>query len=214
MDLPLRCSCRSLRGVLRSVTPRNGNRCICHCDDCQSFAHFLGRAESILDAHGGTEVFQTSPARLEITGGREKLACLQLRAGSNLLRWYASCCHTPIGNTPAAHGLPFLGVIHNCMDLEATGTSAEAALGPIRGSFFRRFARGDRKELPPGRFVPQILRLSRIVLAARLRRDQLRSPFFEPDGRPRAEPYVLAPEELRALRARMDSSATRGGLNA
>jgi hypothetical protein len=184
MDVPLRCECGAFRGVLRSVTPRSGNRCICFCDDCQSFARFLGRADSILDAHGGTEVFQTSPARLEISEGREKLACMQLRAGSNLLRWYAGCCRTPIGNTPADARIPFVGVIHACMDL----ASADPVLGPVRGGFFREFARGDRSGLPPAHFVRQILRLARIVLAARLRGDQRRSPFFGPDGQPSVEP--------------------------
>lgn len=187
-DVPLRCACGALRGVLRSVTPRSGNRCICYCDDCQAFAHFLGRADSILDAHGGTEVFQTSPARLEILAGREHLACMQLRAGSSLLRWYAGCCRTPIGNTPADWRIPFVGVIHGCMDL----ASADTLLGPIRGGFFREFARGDRSALPPTRFVRQILRLGRIVLGARLRGDQRRSPFFRADGKPSAAPRAQA----------------------
>src|SRR5262245_21110924 len=191
-DVPLRCACGALRGVLRSVTPRRGNRCICYCDDCQAFAHFLGRADSILDRHGGTAIFQTSPARLEILEGRENLASMQLRAGSSLVRWYAACCRTPIGNTPADSRIPFVGVIHGCMDLAAAGTSADAVLGPVRGGFFRRFARGDAADLPEAHFVRQILRLGRIVLGARLRGDQRRSPFFGPDGKPSVAPRVQA----------------------
>jgi hypothetical protein len=210
MDVPLRCACGSLRGVLRSVTPRNVNRCICYCDDCQSFAYFLQRAGSILDVHGGTEVCQTSPARLEITAGEELLACMQLRIGSHLLRWYASCCRSPVGNTPATPRLPFVGVIHAFMDFDAAGSSADAQLGPVRGGFFRRFARGDPAELD-GRFsVLSVLRLARIVLAARLRRDQLRSPFFEPTGDLEVPPRVLRAEELRRIEAARD--ACNGGV--
>jgi len=198
MDVPLRCACGALRGLLRSITPRNGNRCICYCDDCQAFANFMERPESILDSHGGTDIFQTSQARLEITEGREYLACIQLRAGSKLVRWYASCCRTPIGNTPTEPRIPFVGVIQRCLDLGALGASADAVLGPVRGTFFRRFARGDRSELPRGRSVLLILRLVRLILVARLRRDQLHSPFFAPSGEPRVAAHVLSADELRA----------------
>lgn len=50
VDLPLRCSCGALRGVLRGMSPARGNRVVCYCRDCQAFAHFLDRDE-ILDAH-------------------------------------------------------------------------------------------------------------------------------------------------------------------
>ena len=40
-DVPIRCACGSLRGVVKDVTPGDGNRCICYCDDCQSFPHAL-----------------------------------------------------------------------------------------------------------------------------------------------------------------------------
>jgi hypothetical protein len=206
MDLPLRCSCGALRGRLRSVTPRRGNHCICYCDDCQSFAYFLQRVDSVLDAHGGTDIFQTSPARLEITAGERYLGCMQLRAGSNLLRWYADCCRTPIGNTPVQPQLPFVGVIHSCMDIGASGSSAEALLGPVRGSFFRRFARGDRAELDSKLPALSVLRFARVLLAARLRRDQLRSPFFHPSGEPKLTPHVLTAEELRAVEATRDAA--------
>jgi hypothetical protein len=207
MDVPLRCACGSLRGVLRSVTPRDVNRCICYCDDCQSFAFFLQRAGSILDAHGGTEVCQTSPARLEITAGEELLECVQLRTRSRLVRWYAGCCRTPIGNTPATPRLPFVSVIHGCVDLAATRSSADAVLGPVRGGFFRRFSRGDHADLDGRLPALPFLRLARIVLAARLRRDQLRSPFFQPTGDLRVAPRVLSAEELRAVEATRDSSS-------
>jgi hypothetical protein len=59
-EVPLRCSCGVVRGAARGVSGANGNRLICYCDDCQSFAHFLGPAQPILDSHGGTEIFQMS----------------------------------------------------------------------------------------------------------------------------------------------------------
>ena len=204
MDLPLRCGCGALRGVLRSVAPRGGNRCICYCDDCQSFAHFLGRAESILDPHGGTDIFQTT-ARLELSAGVQQLACMQLRQGSRVVRWYAGCCRTPIGNTVVTPRMPFVGLIHSCMDFDATGSTADSVLGPVRGSVFRRFARGDPAELAPRLGAIQILRVVRLVLAARLRRDR-RSPFFDVSGQPKVAPRVLRPDELRAVEASRDAA--------
>jgi hypothetical protein len=195
--------------VLRSVTPRSGNRCVCYCDDCQSFACFLEQPDSILDPHGGTDIFQTSPARLEIIAGKEHLACIQLWPKSNTVRWYASCCRTPIGNTPAEHRVPFVGVIHSCMDLGALGT-ADEVLGPVRGRFFRRFARVNQAAVPKGRTVLPILRLMRMLLAARVRRDQLRSPFFTPEGELKAAPHVLSVEELQAVEAARDAAG--GGM--
>ncbi len=52
-----------------------------------------------------------------------------------LMRWYASCCNTPIGNTMATSAMPFIGLIHACID------APTGALGPIRG---RAFARARR----------------------------------------------------------------------
>jgi hypothetical protein len=190
--------------VLRSITPGIGNRCICYCDDCQSFAYYLGRADAILDVHGGTDIFQTSPARLEITSGREHLACMRLRPKSNVVRWFASCCNTPIGNTPAAHAIPMVGVIHSCLDLRAAGLSADAALGPVRGIAFPRFARGDRTQLPKRSSALHVVRLIGIILGARLRREQRRSPFFHPDGKLKVTPHVLGAEELRSVEAARD----------
>jgi hypothetical protein len=206
MDVPLRCSCGALRGWVRSVGARSGNRCICYCDDCQSFAHFLERADAILDAHGGTDIFQTSPARVDLTSGVERLASIQLRPGSRVVRWYASCCGTPIGNTPADPRIPFVGLIHACIDSGAIGSSADAVLGPVRGSVFRRFARGDGAALPAPRTALQVLRIARLILVARLRGDRRQSPFFDPGGKPVAAPRVLGADELRAVEASRDAS--------
>jgi hypothetical protein len=210
MNLSMRCACGDLRGALRSVSPRVGNRVVCYCDDCQSFAYFLGRADSILDPQGGTDIFQTSHARLAITTGAENLACMRLRP-DGVLRWYAGCCRTPIGNTPATRQVPLVGLIHSCIDLAATGLSTDELLGPVRTRVFRRFARGGpdlvARARPPVFLIP---RLARMVLAARLRGDHLRSPFFQPTGELAVAPRVLSPEELRAVEsARNEAHATR-----
>src|SRR5215471_10888991 len=124
-DLPLRCRCGHVRGVASEVS--SGFRFLCYCKDCQAFARFLGRADA-LDAAGGTDIFQMPPARVTLTAGAEALRCL--RFSSKVLRWYADCCRTPIGNTAADARFPVVAVIHCFMDHQADGRSRDAALGP------------------------------------------------------------------------------------
>jgi hypothetical protein len=199
-DLPVRCSCGALRGVARGVSGDCGNHIVCYCDDCQSFAHFLERAEQTLDAHGGTEIFQTSPARLEITAGADRLACMRL-THKGLLRWYAACCRTPIGNTLASRQVPFVGLVLGCVD----HASRDEVLGPIRARLNTRFAKGNPGQAGASERVPLalIVRLLWLGFAARLRGDHRRSPFFDrTTGAPVSPPRVLTAAELAAVRAR------------
>ncbi len=203
IDIPLRCRCGKLRGVAREVSGDGGNRVVCHCDDCQTWIHHLdGRAEW-LDANGGTEVFQLSPARIELSEGVDQLRCKQLQAGS-LMRWYAACCDTPIANTLGNAQLPFAGIVHACMDHEGVGRSRDEALGPVRAHVFGRFATGDRASLEAHDRAPLslFLRILIQVLSWRLRGDHRRSPFFDAETlQPICAPEVLAPDELTAAQS-------------
>jgi hypothetical protein len=197
-DLPIRCSCGALRGVARGVSGACGNRVVCYCDDCQSFAHFLDRAEDTLDAHGGTEIFQTSPARIEITAGADRLACMRLTP-KGLLRWYAACCRTPIGNTLASRQVPFVGLVVACLD----HPSLDSALGPIRVRGHARFAVGTPAGAHRSFPATAIARLLWNSLVARLRGDHRRSPFFDREtGAPVSAPRVLSAAERAAVRTR------------
>lgn len=211
-DLPLRCTCGALRGVASGVSASRGNRLLCYCNDCQSFAHFLGRADEILDANGGSDIFQMSPARLVIREGADQLACMRLTP-KGLLRWYARCCRTPIGNTLATPNVPFVGWIQLHSD---AGRGREEALGPVRARVNVGSARGERSRLGSGgrSTLPVLLRFAGVVLAARLRSDHKASPFFDPrTGAPRAIPQILTAQELRDIERVRDGappSTTRG----
>ncbi|MBN1237050.1 MAG: hypothetical protein JXB36_01040 [Gammaproteobacteria bacterium] len=202
-DLPIRCACGTVTGVLRGATPQRGIHAVCYCDDCQSFAHFLGRPGDVLDEHGGTEVFQTSPARLEIETGADKIALMRLRP-KGLFRWYTSCCRTAIGNTLPNGRMPFVGLIHSC--IAAGPAERDAALGPVRARVMSRYAKGDISGLDADRKFPltMIPRIARVLLSARLRGDHKRSPFFAPDGAPVAEPLVLDAQQLGAVEKARD----------
>jgi len=203
-DLPIRCSCGSLRGVLTDVSPQRGNRIVCYCDDCQAFAHYLVHADSTLDAYGGTDIYQISPALLKITAGAEHLACMRL-SPKGLLRWYAGCCRTPIGNTLPNRQFALVGLVHACFD--AGPDQLDSVLGPVRGKVFRRFAKDGLKVSPKQDRVPfsMLLRVAGLLLLWRIRGDHKRSPFFDPQtGKPSAMPYVLTKQERHKLKALTD----------
>ncbi len=200
-DLTIRCACGALTGVARGLSPKAGNRLACYCDDCQAFARFLGRADTVLDPCGGTDVFQTSPARVAFGCGADRLACVRLTP-KGLLRWYADCCRTPIGNTPARPGLPFVGLVHACLGAATDGTPRDAVLGPVRGQVFLRFARGDVRTLGPvkGGVLRHVPRVAKVIVGARLRGDHKRTPFFDPaTGAPAVTPLVLGEAERAAV---------------
>ncbi len=209
-DVNVRCSCRKFSGLARGIDGRVGNHGKCYCDDCQLFQHFLGKADDVLDEHGGTQVFQMSPARFEVTAGDENLACLQLRPGG-LCRWYASCCSTPIGNTMGNPGLPFVGVITVCLE-PPPGQSLDATLGPLRFRLHGRYALGDVRAIGAHEKAPlaAILRIVGKLASWRLHGDHKRSPFFTAEGALKVDPRVLSREELRDVqRLREDWAARR-----
>jgi uncharacterized protein DUF6151 len=187
---PLRCQCGTIQGVV--ADPRNANHCVCYCRDCQAFAHFLGRADVVLDERGGSEIIQVPPKNLTFTQGGEALACMRLTE-KGLLRWYAACCKTPIGNTLATPKISFIGLVHNC--LETGGQSLDASFGPIRAWANPSGAKGEPKPETVGMGAAAWWFISRI-LKARLNGDYKHNPVFRADtGKPVVVPRVLSAEE-------------------
>jgi hypothetical protein len=200
-DLPLRCRCGQVRGVVTGVSPSAGTRLVCYCDDCQAFAHFLERPD-VLDAHGGTDIFPVAPAQLRITSGGDSLRCMRL-SDKGMFRWYTECCRTPIGNT--LKRMPYVGLIHAFVDHEADGRPRDTVLGKPLGYVQRRFAVGGPvpNELP-GLSLRLVVRVVGLLFASWIRGKGTPSPFFEEKTRaPRAEPRVLSVAEREALRQRV-----------
>lgn len=194
MTHPIRCSCGKLEGTLAQT--HRVNRGICYCADCQAFARYLRRAEQILDRSGGTDIIQTTPSNVTFTDGIEHLACMRLTP-NGLLRWYASCCNTPIGNTLANYKLSFVGLVHSC--LESAPMSLDEAFGPIRMQVNTRSALGEPKPEAFG-FARGALRIAGMLLKARLDGSYKRTPFFIPgSGTPIVEPKVLSPQAREDL---------------
>jgi hypothetical protein len=114
-----------------------------------------------------------------------------------LVRWYAKCCNTPIGNTAANYRLSFVGLIHNC--LEAPPASLDDSFGPVRMWSFTKNAKTKIKGSSFG-MVPGILKILAMVMRARLNGAYKHTPFFLIDsGAPIVTPKILNNSEREAV---------------
>ena len=183
--LPLRCHCGSVAG--RAVDAADVFRIVCLCRSCQAYARFLGRPDDLLDAAGGTDIYQLTAAQLRLDTGVERLACVRLtRHGP--LRWYAGCCRTPVANLLAPAWVPWVGVPHAFVDGHRAG---DDAYGPVRHRINARHATrpvpGAHPSGPPALVVQTLWKTVRDVLRGRARP----SPFRDARGRPLVEPTML-----------------------
>ncbi|WP_310566071.1 DUF6151 family protein [Hydrogenophaga sp.] len=190
---PLRCRCGALQGQIERGGPTS--RMVCYCKDCQAFARYLGPAARVLDAQGGSDVVQLAPHRIRFTRGIEHLAVMRL-SPQGMLRWYAACCRTPVGNTMTSRNLPFTGLLVPCLD----SAPLEAAFGPVLASANTQSALGEPKPRAFG-LPAALLRILRIVAGSRLSGRYQVNPFFTAAGAPVVEPTVLTSDE----RARLDA---------
>ena len=194
MNHPLHCQCGTLRGHVSHT--ESVCRGVCYCKDCQAYAHFLGKADEVLDEMGGSDVVATLPQHVTFTQGLEKLTCMSL-SDKGMLRWYASCCNTPIGNTSRDFKVSHVGLLHNC--LQDPSTSLDSAFGPVRMRVGMKSAKGTPKAMALSTTVAILQFMARLI-RARLDGSYKRTPFFDPEtGKPRVSPKVLTPDERARL---------------
>jgi hypothetical protein len=202
MNRSLRCKCGTLRGQLSQV--EKCTRLVCYCKDCQAFAHYLGHPGDILDPMGGTDILAAHPQSLAFTEGQHALACMSL-SESGMLRWYASCCNTPIGNTARDVRMAYVGLVHAC--LADPSSSIESTFGPVRMRSGTKSAKGR----PPSSVLGAIATIAGFAFSlvrARLNGSYKRTPFFNVEpGTPVVEPKVLSRQE----RARLDAACSLPG---
>ena len=182
--LPLSCRCGEVTGIVKDVTNSSGNRLICCCSDCQAFVSKLMPEDNILDAHGGTDIYQTSPASIEITTGREKIRYLRLTE-KGTFRWYADCCKTPIGNTLGPK-MPFVGLIHGFW---AEKPRWEEVVGPPSARVQTKYALNLPADAPKPVGFPLgvTLKIMLKILGWKMFGKGKPNPFFDPKGRPLPE---------------------------
>jgi hypothetical protein len=189
--IDLRCRCGAVEGRVENAAPDTVNRVVCYCDDCQAFAHHLGRAD-LLDEHGGTDIVQVAPSSLSYTRGTDRIAAVRL-GPKGLHRWYATCCKTPLGNT-VGPGVPFVG-------LTAKVLAADDAVGPPVGRIYGKFAVGATPPGSTGAPVRLLARAAGKVLGWKFGGKTWPHPFFDRDTRaPRYPVTVLTRDERDKLR--------------
>jgi hypothetical protein len=190
MNHQLRCRCGTLKGYVSH--PEKVSRGVCYCKDCQAFAHFLGTPGDVLDEMGGTDVIATLPKHVTFTHGAEALACMSLTE-QGMLRWYASCCRTPIGNTPRNFKVSHVGLVHTC--LQDSSRTLESSFGPVRMRVNTKHAKGKPKVMPLST-IASVLRFLRSLVRTRLDGSYKSTPFFSGDqGTPVVSPKVLTTSE-------------------
>jgi hypothetical protein len=203
VDHPLQCRCGTVKGYVSR--PGSVNRAVCYCRDCQAFAHFLGRANEILDSKGGSDIVQTTPACVTLTDGVETLACIRLTE-KGLVRWYARCCSTPIGNTLADFKMSFVGLVHSCLD--NAGKSLDESFGPVRMRVNTKSAKGEVHSSSLAA-TAGFMRILAMLMRARLNGSYKRTAFFSPEtGAPVATPKVLSRGEREQLMHAVSLSLT------
>lgn len=202
--LNLACVCGAVSLQLEETAPRRGVRYVCHCDDCQAYAEFLGSPDAILDPNQGTDAYQLPASRLEIKGGREELACVQVTSRP-LLRWYCEKCRTPVANTYHTSKLSFLSLPLP----RICGGEVDQVLGKSSGHVWIKFGRGDLSRVRQINIPAMLWRMGSRIIAARISGDYRKNPFFDPvTGLPIAAPRLLTTAERAELDRKVQSRAS------
>ena len=202
-SLSFACDCGTVTGTMLGAGPDQGDHVVCHCTDCQNLTHYLGHAD-ILDAQGGTALYQSRCARMKLHSGRERLACVHL-TDKPTLRWYADCCRTPLFNSYRNGKIPYITT-----QLAACDPAARERLtGPPLGHLFTADGIGDTSAMSKmsmgklmRRFFPRMIR---DMLSGDRRRCEL---FDAKTLEPITAPYRLTEQERYALRRGSDRRAT------
>ena len=194
MALSLRCECGQVQGTVEAGHAYT--RAKCYCRDCQAYARWLDKP-GLTDAQGGTDIVAMNPAAVRIDSGHDRLACMSL-SDKGILRWYASCCRTPLGNTPRDGKVAYVGMVASSL---APPAAVDDAFGPAGRTVINvKSARGEVKPTPVA-FIVDGLRIASGIMGAKLRR-QRPSLFFDANAQPIRAPEVLDETQRAPLYAR------------
>ncbi len=188
------CACGTVAGFIADVGPKQGDYVYCDCTDCQAVPKLLGAEERVLERLGGTALYQTRCARVSFASGRDKLAGVHM-TDQPTLRWYASCCDTPLFNTYANGKLPYTTILlANC------DKAGRAALGEPRGHLHLADASGETDDLKPMSMAALLRSFFKRLVKDIVSGDRRRNPLFDPKTlEPIATPRRLTPQEREAL---------------
>ena len=208
-DLDIACRCGAVRGTIYGATPEAGNHVKCYCRDCQAFTYFCGCEGEALDPHGGSEIYQVRATACEFHQGQDRLAAVRLTGGP-MVRWYTTCCRTPLANTPAPGWLDFAG--YQVMTLGPEDRLDEA-MGPLLGQAYTKSARGGQEAVGKTSGLGNLfVRVFKNTLATAFTRPAKRSPFRDHEtGAFIHEPHTLSEAERIELYKRVDADRSVPG---
>ncbi|WP_375228258.1 DUF6151 family protein [Roseobacter sp. S98] len=190
-DALFSCNCGTLKGVLHDAAPANVCHLVCYCKDCRAFARHMGQAAQ-LEPGGGSPLVQVLPARIDITEGADRIACLRL-SPKGLHRWYASCCNTPLANTVGSPRMPLAGMWRGLFE-------QTEVFGPVVTRGFTKHALRERGA--PKRDKGILRMMSGLIgraVPAWMSGTARQSPFFDDAGQPVTAPVVLELSVRNAL---------------
>lgn len=180
-DVAFSCQCGEVCGTLHDMTPRAGGQVQCHCDDCRRAIVWLGQPDPGPD---GVRYFQTVPERVSFTQGQDRLAAY-LWKHKRLMRWYATCCNTPMFNTLDSPKWAFASIMVTTMD-------DPSPIGPVTAHAFVPKSNGKKGHTNVvGFFGGFVLR----TLGQRLSGKWRNTPFFDDNGQPIAKVQRLTSED-------------------
>lgn len=189
----IQCQCGAFQAQLEGTGIHN--RVICYCTDCRAFARFLGQGPEVMDEQGGIEIVQVAQSRLHIIQGEDQLSSVRL-SDKGLVRWYAKCCRSPLGNTLANPKISFIGLIHTCLDRARMDDDFGTNIAVVNVDT----ALGEPKPKRRG-LTGVIARFIWLTLTSRVSGEYKKSPLFNAEGLPRVAPQILTAEELASLKA-------------
>ena len=199
MNVPLSCACGTVTGQLADASATSVTRIVCYCEDCQTYAHHLGRSDSVLDPHGGTDITQVDPAALTFTRGFERIKGVR-QSPNGALRVYTECCRTPIANLAGDPKKPWIGLVHAFVD--HSDAPRDELFGPPLARVRARDANGDVSALAAvHNTVPRSLLF---VIAPKMMKLRLfggwkKTPFFDRNRKPLMPFTVMSKEAREAL---------------
>ena len=153
----------------------------------------FGGWSDVLDAQGGSDLFQALPEDVVILKGVEHLDCLRL-SEKGPLRWFTNCCSSPMCNTGARRALPLASFL-------VSGFTELGRLGPPIARVNRKTAIGH-VEGEKGNWKTIVFKFIGRAIESYASLGFRHNPFFDKGGRPIAQPYLLDDEERKAAYGR------------
>jgi uncharacterized protein DUF6151 len=184
--LTFSCTCGQIQGHLDADVCRAATRTECFCRDCRAAELYFGQPDP---APGAVDILQTTPDKITIAQGADKLGLFRL-GPNGVLRWYATCCNAPLFNTLKSPKLPFAGIlVKRLNDTDRIGpVTARNAIPKPDGST-------TSKGLPRAVFS-----IFANMLGARLSGRWRQTPFFDvATGKPVREAVIPSKEDRAKL---------------